>query len=194
MCDKVNVEENETWKEVVEFEGLGYEVSDLGRFRNPSGRIIFGSTAGSRGHRRVAIPFKGKSHGRIVSRMVAEAFLPNPNGLELITCIDGDKQNCAVSNLRWTSQKELASTDERRELISKAHKGKKASKKTREKMGKSHSKSVTNGEDVFSSIQHASDTTGVSRSAISNCLRNHTKTAGGFKWNYLNEDMTIAEG
>lgn len=194
MCDKVNVEEKEIWKEVVEFEGLGYEVSDLGRFRNQRGRIIFGSTSGSRGHRRVSIRFNGKDNGRIISRMVAEAFLPNPDGMKLVVCIDGDKENCAVSNLRWTSQKELSATEGRKELMSKAHKGKKASKETREKMGKAHNKSVTNGEDVFSSIQQASESTGVSRSAISNCLRNHTKTAGGFKWNYLNEDMTIAEG
>lgn len=45
----------------------------------------------------------GKKNKR-VHRLVAEAYIPNPEGLETVDHIDEDKHNNDVSNLRWLSR------------------------------------------------------------------------------------------
>lgn len=46
----------------------------------------------------------GKSY--CVHRLLAELFVPNPNGYEVVDHIDGDKGNCSLSNLEWCSSSE----------------------------------------------------------------------------------------
>lgn len=48
----------------------------------------------------------GKVKAYNVHRLVALAFIPNPNNLPIIHHIDGNPQNNAVSNLQWCTQKE----------------------------------------------------------------------------------------
>lgn len=44
--------------------------------------------------------------GKYVHRLVAEAFIPNPDGLQEVNHIDGNKQNNCVGNLEWVSRQE----------------------------------------------------------------------------------------
>ena len=58
------------------------------------------------GYRRVTLYDHGKSKHYPVHRLVAEAFIPNPENKPTINHIDGDKNNNHVSNLEWSTRSE----------------------------------------------------------------------------------------
>ena len=57
------------------------------------------------GYLQVKLSKEGKWYYRRVHRLVAEAFIPNPNNLKQVNHIDGDKTNNEVSNLEWIDNK-----------------------------------------------------------------------------------------
>ena len=64
--------------------------------------------ANNKGYLRVVLRHKGcnKSHGKYVHRLVAQAYVPNPNNYTEVNHIDGNKQNNHYSNLEWCSRKQ----------------------------------------------------------------------------------------
>lgn len=89
-----------------------YEISDQGRIRYAVGaptQVLHGSKVGDekrlnltgRGYLYVQIWHSGKTHGYRVHRLVAQHFIPNPNGYNEVNHIDGNKLNNAASNLEW---------------------------------------------------------------------------------------------
>ena len=94
----------ENWKPIVGFDK--YEVSDRGRVRSyydTVPRVLAQHVHKQTGYVRVnLIANKNKKH-RKVHRLVALAFLPNPNSLPEVNHKDGNKLNCDVENLEWTT-------------------------------------------------------------------------------------------
>lgn len=60
----------------------------------------------NRGYQRVALCKDGKNKTVHVHRLVAEAFVPNPNGYDTVDHIDGNKLNNNADNLQWLSRGE----------------------------------------------------------------------------------------
>lgn len=103
------------WKPIVEKEG--YEVSDKGEIRSIDrvikhvrngvefDRKLKGKTRKlcetSNGYLFVVFEYKGKSY--LVHRLVANAFIPNPNNLPQVNHKDGNKKNNNVENLEWVT-------------------------------------------------------------------------------------------
>ena len=82
-----------------------YEVSSFGRVRNASagGKVLKPYMTGKfPPYPTVQIDGKNKK----IHRLVAEAFIPNPNNLPQVNHIDGDKTNNFVSNLEWVTNRE----------------------------------------------------------------------------------------
>ena len=127
----------EIWRPVhvrgVDFTGY-YEVSNLGRIkklptRSYGGRCylkerIMSPTLDKKGYLTVNLLKEGKTCTRVfVHRIVAEAFIPNPDNLPQVGHKDDLplKTNNCVDNLYWTTNKENSNTQGRKERLSVSH-------------------------------------------------------------------------
>ncbi len=84
--------------DVVGYEGL-YTINEYGVVTTGEGRVL--KQHNHKGYSRVNLYFEGKKKNKRVHRLVAEAYIPNPEGLSSVDHIDEDKSNNHVSNLQW---------------------------------------------------------------------------------------------
>ena len=107
----------EIWKDVVGYEGL-YQVSNLGRVRSTTREVIHSSgmvqhrngkilsvDKGEKGYLSVYLYREGKKKFYGIHRLVAQAFLPNPNNLPQVNHKDENTSNNMVENLEWCTRK-----------------------------------------------------------------------------------------
>lgn len=105
----------EEWKQIQGFEGF-YEISSLGNVKSckrtrksKSSSIsvvqerILKQKSDKEGYKSVALCLNGKLYYKRVHRLMAIAFIPNPNNLPLINHKDEDVTNNTLSNLEWCS-------------------------------------------------------------------------------------------
>ena len=92
----------EEWKDITHFDG--FQVSNDGRVRNKHGRILKGSV-NNNGYQMVHLRTKDKNKLCTVHRLVAEAFISNPDNLPQINHKDENKANNSVENLEWCTGK-----------------------------------------------------------------------------------------
>lgn len=93
----------EIWKQSI---AQNYEVSNLGRVRNKKTHHIRKFEYEEKGYCRLNIQVNKKTKYYPVHRLVAIAFIPNPENKPQVDHIDCDKNNNAVSNLRWCTNLE----------------------------------------------------------------------------------------
>lgn len=95
----------EIFKWVKGYEGY-YEVSNKGKVRSTSykGTRILRPSKTKRGYLNVVFCVNQVKVHKLVHRLVAEAFLVNPNNLEQVNHISGNKEDNSVENLEWCTQ------------------------------------------------------------------------------------------
>ena len=101
---------NEEWRDSLSLKG--YQVSNKGRLRNTATNRVYKGPINVYGYPMFnSIP---------IHRLVAEAFLPNPDNKPFVGHIDTDRANNDVSNLRWVTQEENMRNEQTRENIRKS--------------------------------------------------------------------------
>lgn len=108
----------ETWKDVKDFEGF-YQISNKGNIksleRQVTGKLgsvrvlpekLITPTDNGKGYLVVALYKNGKRYFKKIHRLVAEAFIPNPDNKSEVNHIDGNKSNNNYTNLEWSTTKE----------------------------------------------------------------------------------------
>lgn len=144
--------EEEVWKPIKDYEGL-YEISNLGRVKS----LNYGGTGKgkvlknierSNGYLGVRLTKNGKTKAFKVHRLVAEAFIPNPEDKPCVDHINTIKNDNRVENLRWATHKENMNNPLTKKKMSENYAnfkgenhpmyGKHHSEETRKKMSKNH--------------------------------------------------------
>ena len=184
------------WKDVKGYEGF-YQVSNNGDVKSLS-RLVKHPKGGYKRIRErimsckngrdfydiVVLYQEGVSKTKLVHRLVAEAYLSNPENLPQVNHKDGNKLNNSVDNLEWCSLSEQRFHAYRIGLQKPAYSmlGKK---------GKDCPNSIpvvrilsSGQKEHYDSFTIAMRQTGVDRSLIGKCASGKIVHAGGFKWEY----------
>jgi hypothetical protein len=179
-------EDKEEWRNItLEPYSEKYQISSLGRIRSlfkKEPRILNPSIRSS--YLAVQLCDKGNYKTVNIHKLVALAFIPNPDNKPIINHVNGDKLDNKVSNLEWTTNSENCKH---------AYKlGKKATRKA-------VSQYSLDGTFIksFESITMASKETGCSDTKISSVCKGKRTHTLGFIWEYNDEkwvDTEIPEG
>ena len=161
--------EVETFVEIEGFEN--YEVSNLGKVRNiKSGRTLK-PRLDKDGYLVHGLYKNNKQNQLLLHRIIATAFIDNPEEKPCVNHIDENKTNNDLSNLEWCTAKENNIHGTR---IKRA-----AEKLSRKVIQLDLNDNVLN---IFKSMRQAERETGVLVGNISSCCNGKTKSAGGYKW------------
>ena len=175
----------EIWKPVVGYEGL-YEVSNLGKVKaikwhrgNEEKEIKPYTTY--KGYLRLRLCKNGKGKQFQIHRLVAEAFIPNPENKPYIDHINTDRTDNRVENLRWVTNKENCNNPISKQNYSKSNKDKTAVPILQFDKNMNFIKKWESMTDAETSL-------GI-KSRLSNyCSEKYgRKTAGGFIWRYADD-------
>lgn len=95
----------EQWKPIEGYEGL-YEISSYGRVISYHGRTpkVLALRKNKYGYVHYSLCKEGVTKAKLAHRLVAEAFIPNPNQLEVINHKDENSSNNYVDNLEWLTR------------------------------------------------------------------------------------------
>ena len=170
------------WKEIPDTDGK-YLISTDGEVMAISRRVKFGNvfrwtktnirTARKKENGYLELEILGKHH--YIHRLVAEAFIPNPDNLPCINRKDENKENNSVENLEWCDYSYNANYGTR-------------TKRAKEKQfGDRFVVINLDTGEVYKTPKDASRATGIHNDSISRVCKGKSKTAGGYRWRYLNE-------
>ena len=170
------------WRDVVGYEGL-YQVSDKGDVKSlpkvkHNGKGYYKTQEkilkpGKRGRGNAKYNFVVLTDGIVeksvsVHRLVADAFLENPQNFPEVNHKDENTLNNNLSNLEWCTRQYNIDYSKSEKISQYAIGGEKLAE--------------------YKSISVAAKMTGISRTAINNSLTGWSKTAGGYIWKYEMEE------
>lgn len=165
------------WKKIEGYEN--YSVSDTGLVKNTRTGRLLKPHISKDGYYTVGLfkHCKGKTYK--IHRLIALAFIPNPDNLYAVDHINANKLDNRIENLRWLS---LADNN-------RAYRKEQLSEEEREKRNNVARKKVVCIETgkKYRSLSKAAEDFGVAPQAISACIHGRTKTSCGLHFEFLEE-------
>lgn len=181
---------DEKWKSIKGYDGI-YEVSNKGRIRRNDNvrHVMMHYDVSPLGYKRVNLSINNTAKKFLVHRLVAEAFLDNPNDYPIINHKDEKPWNNTVENLEWCN---YSYNNSYNDLPARRMKTRsKNIKNGKTKIGRPVVQLDLNDNFIkeWANAERAYVELGISSSTISACCRHvpHKKTAGGYKWIYKDE-------
>ena len=156
------------WKVIDKFKN--YAVSTNGEVKNIKTGRVLKQWNNTTGYKMVDLSHDGISYHKHVHRLVAEAFIPNPDNKPTVDHIDRNRVMNTVDNLRWAKRTEQSNN--RR----KANYGHAKTKVVASKNG------ITL---MFDSQKECAKQLGLHVQSVNGCLRGRLKTTGGYMFRYL---------
>lgn len=198
-------EDDEEWRDIVGYEGL-YQVSNCGRvrsfnYRNKQETHILKLLPNKKGYYIVGLTKNCRRKTAVVHRLVANAFIPNPDNLPQINHKDEVKTNNYIDNLEWCTNSYNHNYGTHNERIRLANKGKKRTQESIENYKKSQERRRDriayrilqydlNGVFIkeWRCAYDIEKELGFQRSSIRDCCNQKTKTFKGYIWRYKTEN------
>src|SRR5699024_3970009 len=177
----------EKWKDIKQLEGR-YMISSKGKVWSVYSNRCLNVRLDSYGYPGIVLRLGGngsKQLTRPIHRLVAEAFIPNPNKYPCVNHKDEDKTNNHIENLEWCTWRYNVTYGTRIERVKRSTDYNEIAKKIsrpiiqRDKEGKFINK--------WDSIAACAKQLGFDNSSLSKCCKGKIKTAYGYKWEYANK-------
>ena len=175
----------EIWKDIHNYEGL-YQISNYGSVKSLERKVkntkssyrivkekILSCGKSSNGYYYIILYKNQNKKIYRIHRLVAEAFIPNPNNYSEVNHKDENKENNNVNNLEWCNH------------IYNINYGTSIKRKA-EKHQRQVIQYTKNNEIIkeYNSLKEASDKIGIDSSSIIRCCKRKQKTCGGYIWKY----------
>lgn len=201
----------EIWKDIPNYEGY-FQVSNLGRVKSLARIVLWGGKPrrekekiknhyiNREGYPCVTLCKERKSHAFLIHRLVAEAFIPNPENKPFVDHIDTNKENFSLDNLRWVTAKENANNPKtllhckentytteslNKRLITRKERGRKCAPKEVYQYS-------LDGKFInkYESSNEAERQTGILACSIAQVCKQKRYSAGGYLWSYeINQNI-----
>lgn len=168
------------WKDSYIY-GEQYQVSSTGLVRNKTTGRILTPSVDKKGYLRVRLSLHDKKVSAKVHRMVAVAFIPNPEQKPQVNHKDGNKENNRAENLEW-----ISNYDNMQHAVNNG-----LTKRVEYSGRRKKAIIGVDGEGKivkFESLELASDTLQLSKSNLCNALKGKRKRCGGYVWRYSDKE------
>lgn len=175
----------EEWRDVKGYEGI-YQVSNTGEVRSLDRKCVYSNgdqhihkgktltkTINNHGYFYISLCINSKPKKKFIHRLVAEAFIPNPENKGNVNHKDGNPLNNNVNNLEWATYKENSRHAFRTGLAHSTLEGK-----------PSRTVKCIDTNETFYSASEAARKFGVSHQLISDVCLGKRKHAKGFRFCY----------
>lgn len=165
----------EIWKDIKNYEGL-YQISNLGKIKGLSKQDGFYylkerllKPVNNFGYQRIILSKNKIKKNYFIHKLVAEAFIPNPNNYPIVNHKDGNKENNCVNNLEWCSHKQNTEHAVKNNLIK------------HNKIGQYDKKG-----NLIKIYNSRYDIKNIDTTSITRVCNGKRKSAGGYIWKYVN--------
>lgn len=181
----------EEWRDIKGYEK--YQISNLGRVRSlnyrQTGRVqVLRPKKGKCGYLHITLYKDGYRKHYQVHRLVAQAFLENPDNLPQVNHKDENPSNNRAENLEYCTAKYNTNYGNRNQKMSEALRGVPFSEEHKRNKSIPVAQFSKEGKliAVYYGANEAERQTGIANSHITTCCKGRYKSAGGFIWKYAN--------